>query len=131
MSAPVNCSISSPKARSPKPGLRTNINIGIQYLGAWLAGTGCVPIFNLMEDAATAEISRAQIWHWIRSPGRAGRRPQGHSVLVQEIAGRRTAEGQRRGAEGKLDQGAQLFERLTTDDQYVEFITLPAYELID
>ncbi len=54
-------------------GLRININIGVQYLGAWLAGTGCVPIFNLMEDAATAEISRAQIWHWIRSPlGRAG-----------------------------------------------------------
>ena len=57
-----------PKGPITEQGLRTNINIGIQYIGAWLAGTGCVPIFNLMEDAATAEISRAQIWHWIRSP---------------------------------------------------------------
>ena len=57
-----------PKGPITEQGLRININIGIQYLGAWLAGTGCVPIFNLMEDAATAEISRAQIWQWIRSP---------------------------------------------------------------
>ena len=56
-----------------------NINVGIHYLGAWLAGNGCVPIHNLMEDAATAEISRSQVWQWIRTPqGRAGRRPQGH-----------------------------------------------------
>ncbi len=57
-----------PKGPITEQGLRLNINIGIQYLGAWLAGTGCVPIFNLMEDAATAEISRSQIWQWIRSP---------------------------------------------------------------
>jgi malate synthase len=49
-------------------GLRMNINVGIHYLGAWLAGNGCVPIHNLMEDAATAEISRSQVWQWIRSP---------------------------------------------------------------
>ena len=49
-------------------GLRNNISVGIQYLGAWLAGNGCVPVYNLMEDAATAEISRSQIWQWIRSP---------------------------------------------------------------
>ena len=58
----------NPTSPITESGLRQNISIGIQYIGAWLAGTGCVPIFNLMEDAATAEISRAQIWNWIRSP---------------------------------------------------------------
>ena len=57
-----------PEQPITEAGLRNNINVGIQYLGAWLAGNGCVPIYNLMEDAATAEISRSQIWQWIRSP---------------------------------------------------------------
>ena len=57
------------KARSPKPGLRNNVSVSLQYMAAWLDGNGCVPINNLMEDAATAEISRAQIWQWIHHPG--------------------------------------------------------------
>src|SRR5207244_6994239 len=57
-----------PEKPITEAGLRMNINVGVQYLGSWLAGNGCVPIFNLMEDAATAEISRSQIWQWIRSP---------------------------------------------------------------
>jgi malate synthase A len=57
-----------PEAPITEAGLRNNINVGIHYLGAWLAGNGCVPIHNLMEDAATAEISRSQVWQWIRSP---------------------------------------------------------------
>jgi malate synthase len=57
-----------PEKPITEAGLRNNISVGIQYLGAWLAGNGCVPVFNLMEDAATAEISRSQIWQWIRSP---------------------------------------------------------------
>ena len=67
-SRPPTCSTSSPRRRSPKPACAYNINVGIHYLGAWLAGNGCVPIHNLMEDAATAEISRSQVWQWIRSP---------------------------------------------------------------
>ena len=66
--APPTCSISSPRRRSPRRACAYNINVGIHYLGAWLAGNGCVPIHNLMEDAATAEISRSQVWQWIRSP---------------------------------------------------------------
>ena len=65
---PPTCCGSSPEQPITEKGLRLNINVAIQYIGAWLAGQGAVPIFNLMEDAATAEISRSQVWQWIRSP---------------------------------------------------------------
>ena len=112
-------------------GLRNNISVGVQYLGAWLAGNGCVPVFNLMEDAATAEISRSQIWQWIRSPkgvledGRKVTVELFRSLLVEEVAKVKAAMG-----EGKYDEGALLFDLLTNGD-YVEFLTLPAYSLID
>ena len=102
------------------------------YVAAWLAGNGCVPVYNLMEDAATAEISRSQIWQWIRSPkgvlddGRKVTAEMFRKLLSEELTKIKNA-----GAEGKLDEAAQLFERITTDDQYVEFLTLPAYDLID
>ncbi len=70
-----------PEAPITEAGLRNNISVGIQYLGAWLAGNGCVPVFNLMEDAATAEISRSQIWQWIRSP--KGVLDDGRKVTVE------------------------------------------------
>jgi len=113
-------------------GLRNNISVGIQYLGAWLAGNGCVPVYNLMEDAATAEISRSQIWQWIRSP--KGVLEDGRKVtaeLFKKLLGEELAKVKASGAEGKLDEAAQIFERITSDDQYVEFLTLPAYQLID
>jgi malate synthase len=113
-------------------GLRNNISVGIQYLGAWLAGNGCVPVFNLMEDAATAEISRSQIWQWMRSPkgvlddGRKVTRDMFRKLLAEELAKVKASM-----SEGKYDEAATLFEKITTDDQYVEFLTLPAYQLID
>jgi malate synthase len=66
-----------PQGHITEAGLRTNIDVGIQYMAAWLGGNGCVPIYNLMEDAATAEISRSQVWQWLHNPGTtlAGRRP--------------------------------------------------------
>ncbi len=112
-------------------GLRNNISVGVQYLGAWLAGNGCVPVFNLMEDAATAEILRSQIWQWIRSPkgvlddGRKVTVELFRSLLVEELAKVKASMG-----EGKYDEGALLFDLLTNGD-YVEFLTLPAYALID
>ena len=112
-------------------GLRNNISVGVQYLGAWLAGNGCVPVFNLMEDAATAEISRSQIWQWIRSPkgvledGRKVTVELFRSLLVEELGKVKAAMGA-----GKYDEGALLFDLLTNGD-YVEFLTLPAYSLID
>jgi malate synthase len=112
-------------------GLRNNISVGIQYLGAWLAGNGCVPVYNLMEDAATAEISRSQIWQWIRSPkgvledGRKVTLELFRTLLTEELGKVKSAMS---GA--KYDEGALLFDLIIAGD-YVEFLTLPAYPLID
>jgi malate synthase len=81
-----------PERPITEAGLRNNVQVGIQYIGSWLAGNGCVPIFNLMEDAATAEISRSQVWQWIRSPkgvlddGRKVTRELFHDILKDEAA---------------------------------------------
>jgi len=121
-----------PERPITEAGMRNNISVGIQYIAAWLAGNGCVPVYNLMEDAATAEISRSQIWQWIRSP--KGVLDDGRKVtaeLFRKLLAEELAKVKNAGAEGKLDEGAKLFEKITTDDQYVEFLTLPAYRLID
>jgi malate synthase len=121
-----------PERPITEAGLRNNISVGIQYLAAWLAGNGCVPVYNLMEDAATAEISRSQIWQWMRSP--KGMLDDGRKVtkeLFRKLLNEELVKVKDAGAEGELDEGAKLFERITTDDQYVEFLTLPAYQLID
>jgi malate synthase len=113
-------------------GLRNNISVGIQYLGAWLAGNGCVPVFNLMEDAATAEISRSQIWQWIRSP--KGVLDDGRKVTVEmfrKLLSEELVKVKREMSEGRYDEAAELFARITADDTYVEFLTLPAYPLLD
>jgi len=117
-------------------GLRNNISVGIQYLGAWLAGNGCVPVYNLMEDAATAEISRSQIWQWIRSD--KGKLDDGRKVtvelvrklLVEELPKVRSTLGEAAWKAGKYEQAAKLFDEITTGE-YVDFLTLPAYRLID
>jgi malate synthase len=104
----------------------------IQYLGAWLAGNGCVPVFNLMEDAATAEISRSQIWQWIRSP--KGVLDDGRKITVdlfRSLLGEELGKVKSSMADGRYDEAARLFDRITVDDQYVEFVTLPAYPLVD
>jgi malate synthase len=116
-------------------GLRNNISVGIQYLGAWLAGNGCVPVFNLMEDAATAEISRSQIWQWIRSPkgvlddGRKVTVDLFRSLLAEELPKVQTLLGDKAWQAGKYEDAARLFDQITTGE-YVEFLTLPAYEWI-
>ena len=117
-------------------GLRMNINVGIYYLGSWLAGNGCVPIYNLMEDAATAEISRSQVWQWIRSPkgvladgpmsGRKITAEMVKDMIAEELAGIKEA-----GYEGTtIDRAAQIFEQMSTQDEFAEFLTLPLYEEI-
>ncbi len=125
-----------PQAPITEQGLRTNINIGIQYMGAWLAGTGCVPIFNLMEDAATAEISRAQIWHWIRSPkgvlddGRKVTKELFQSLVPQELARVKEILGDKQYAAAKYEEGAKMFQELTLAEDFAEFLTLPAYDYV-
>ena len=124
-----------PQGPITEDGLRANINIGIQYIGAWIAGTGCVPIFNLMEDAATAEISRAQIWHWIRSPlgvlddGRKVTRELFSQLVPEELEKVKEMLGDGY-KNGKYQEGAAMFEKLTLADDFVDFLTLPAYEEI-
>jgi len=121
-----------PERPITEAGVRNNISVGIQYLGAWLAGNGCVPVYNLMEDAATAEISRSQLWQWLRSP--KGVLDDGRKVtpaLFKKLLAEELQKVKDAGAEGKLDEAAKLFEKITADDHYVEFLTLPAYELID
>ena len=118
-------------------GLRTNVSVGVQYLEAWLRGSGAVPIFNLMEDAATAEISRAQVWQWIRHPGgvlsdgRKVTKELFRSVLREELEKIKTTVGAARFEKGKFDTARELFDKITTDEEFVEFLTLPGYEKLD
>lgn len=127
----------APRGPITEEGLRMNINIGLQYLGSWLAGMGCVPIHNLMEDAATAEISRAQIWQWIRSPhgvladGRKVTNELFRDLLPLELTKIKEELGDAQYAKGKYDDAAKMFDELTTSDHFVEFLTLPGYDYID
>ena len=126
-----------PEGPVTEAGLRMNINVGIQYLGAWLGGNGCVPIFNLMEDAATAEISRAQIWQWIRSPkgvladGRKVSRALVAAMVPEELLVIREYLGECGWSAGKYEDAARMFEGLCMADDFVEFLTPPAYDAID
>ncbi len=125
-----------PEAPITEAGLRNNIQVGIQYIGSWLAGNGCVPIFNLMEDAATAEISRSQVWQWIRSPkgklddGRKVTKELVKPLIAEELAKTPAIVGQAAYEAGKYREGAAMFETLVMDDRYEEFLTLPAYRAI-
>src|SRR5215203_4396142 len=120
-----------PEQPITEAGLRMNINVGIHYLGAWLAGNGCVPIHNLMEDAATAEISRSQVWQWIRSP--KGVLDDGRKVtadLVRRLVPEELAKIKAGGFLGKFDRAAEIFTQMSTQDAFAEFLTLPLYEEI-
>jgi len=125
-----------PEGPITEKGLRLNINVAIQYIGAWLAGQGAVPIFNLMEDAATAEISRSQVWQWIRSPkgklddGRKVTKAMVAAMIPEEMQKIRDLLGPAFG-EGKYDDAAAIFADLVNNDTFVEFLTLPAYDRID
>ncbi len=125
-----------PQGAITETGLRLNISVGIQYLESWLGGQGAVPINNLMEDAATAEISRAQVWQWIRHPrgvlsdGRKVTVELFHELAADELAKIRQRWGEAEYAKRRFDEASKLFDNLTTDDQFVEFLTLPGYSLL-
>jgi malate synthase len=122
-----------PESPITEAGLRMNINVGIHYLGSWLAGNGCVPIHNLMEDAATAEISRSQVWQWIRSPkgvlddGRKVTVELVRALIPEELAKVKAVVG---GDTRTYDRAAQIFEQMSTQEDFAEFLTLPLYEEI-
>jgi malate synthase len=125
-----------PKGTITEDGLRGNIRVGVQYLEAWLGGNGCVPLYNLMEDAATAEISRAQIWQWLKHDATMadGRRITSQlytELLPQEMARIEKEVGSARFSTGNYSRAAKLFSDMSKSTQFAEFLTLPAYELID
>ncbi|MDR1888144.1 MAG: malate synthase A [Zoogloeaceae bacterium] len=126
-----------PEQPITEAGLRNNINVGIHYLGSWLAGNGCVPIHNLMEDAATAEISRSQVWQWVVSPkgilddGRKVTAEMVRGMIDEELEKVKTdvvAQGE---ATATYDQAAKIFARMSLTPDYPEFLTLPLYEAME
>src|SRR5207249_1014248 len=139
-----------PQGEITEKGLRTNIDVGIRYLEAWLRGTGCVPIHHLMEDAATAEISRSQVWQWVRhgarlssagtgTTGGASRAGASGASVTPELVERTIGEELAKIREeigaatfdaGRFDDASALFARMMTSPSFTEFMTLPAYELI-
>ncbi|NOX37329.1 MAG: malate synthase A [Calditrichaeota bacterium] len=124
-----------PEGTITEEGLRTNINVAIQYLEAWLRGVGCVPIYNLMEDAATAEISRAQVWQWIRNRARMvdGREVSTelyHRLVPEELDKIRKLVGDERFEKGKFQLATELFNYLSTTETFEDFLTLVAYKYL-
>ncbi len=114
-------------------GLRWNLKVGIQYLEAWLGGNGCVPLYALMEDAATAEISRAQVWQWLHhgatlDDGRQVTPQLFGQVLEEEMDAIREEVGAERFDTGRFDTAAQLFDTMIRSKDFTEFLTLPAYD---
>jgi len=124
-----------PEGTITERGLRHNLNVGVLYLEAWLRGVGCVPIYNLMEDAATAEISRAQVWQWRRHRARIEGGPVIDEALVrrlleEELAKIRKSVGEARFGAGRFEEAAALFRDLVLAEEFAEFLTLPAYERV-
>jgi malate synthase len=123
-----------PEQPITEAGMRNNIDVAIRYLGAWLTGNGCVPVNHLMEDAATAEIARSQLWQWTRSPkgvlsdGRKVSRQLFGSMLDEELRQVRTDVSRDGGNPGVYDKAAALLTELIESDDFADFLTLPAYE---
>ncbi len=116
-------------------GLRLNLKVGIQYLEAWLGGNGCVPLYNLMEDAATAEISRAQVWQWLRhkatlADGRPLTAALYSQLLEEEMDAIRGEVGAERFESGHFQRAMQLFDEMIRAEDFSEFLTLPAYRYL-
>jgi malate synthase len=124
-----------PDGKITEDGLRACISVGVQYLESWLRGNGCVPLYHLMEDAATAEICRAQLWQWLRHGARTS---DGQVITVGRFDRLMSAEldrihtevGTARRTDGAFPSAARLFEQMTKSETFDEFLTLPAYELL-
>jgi malate synthase len=116
-------------------GLRLNIRVGIQYIEAWLRGRGAVPLYNLMEDAATAEISRAQVWQWVHygitlEGGTKATTELLDRLIQEEMARVRQEVGAEAFDKGRFAQAVQLFRELSTEEDFEEFLTLPAFQVL-
>jgi malate synthase A len=125
-----------PEGARTEAGLRHNIRVSVQYLEAWLRGQGCVPLYNLMEDAATVEISRSIAWQWIHhgvtlDDGKPLTVERFRTVLAEEMDRVRLEVGEHRFTQGRFEEARALFERMSTQPEFLEFITLPAYDLLE
>jgi malate synthase len=126
-----------PAGTITEQGLRTNISVGVQYMANWLSGLGCVPLYNLMEDAATAEISRAQLWQWVHH--KDGRLDDGRDVTVELFRSMMAGEmekikaelGEEHYRQGNYVRAAGLFDDIIADDKLADFLTLKAYDHLD
>jgi malate synthase len=131
--------LEKPEGTITEAGFRNNVSVGLQYLGAWLAGRGAVPVFNLMEDTATAEISRAQVWQWIHHPkgiledGTEVTKELFHRVVEEELTKIRDDiyGPERFERDFEFGKARELFEQISTRDDFVEFLTLPGYEYLE
>jgi malate synthase len=124
-----------PEGTITERGLRQNVNVGILYLEAWLRGTGCVPLYNLMEDAATSEISRAQVWQWVHNgsklaDGRKITMKLYETIRDEELAGVRKRIGEAAWGSGRFELAAKLFDEMVAAPAVPEFLTLPAYDAL-
>ena len=125
-----------PQGTITEAGVRMNINVGIQYIASWLCGRGAAPIYNLMEDAATAEISRAQLWQWIRHPkgilddGRKVSTEMYQAFKAEELTKIQQELGKVAFENGRFEEAVGLFDRLILQDEFAEFLTLPGYKLL-
>lgn len=124
-----------PEGAITEAGVRTNINVGVQYMEAWLRDNGCVPINNLMEDAATAEISRTQLWQWVHhgatlADGRTVTPELFETLLDEELAGLRESLGSCRYNAGRFDIAGELFREMTLKETLDDFLTLKAYRYL-
>ncbi len=124
----------APTGPRTEAGLRHSVRVGVQYLEAWLRGQGCVPLYDLMEDAATAEISRTQVWQWLKHhadvDGTTLTTPRFRSVLTDELNHLRTELGDARMESGRFPEARDLFDQLATSPELAPFLTLAAYDLL-
>jgi malate synthase len=128
--------VAIPGGQVTEAGLRANVSVGIQYIESWLRGNGAAAINNLMEDAATAEISRSQVWQWVHHRARLQDGGQVTAELVRrveddELSRLRESLGEEAFARGRYEEAREIFERVALSDRFEEFLTLPAYERID
>ena len=135
--APVTAAelLAPPEGGRSERGLRHNVRVGVRYLEAWLRGQGCVPLYDLMEDAATAEISRAQVWQWLRNRAEVEglgtlNEAQVRVIVQSEMAVVRHEVGEAAFEAGRYGDATRLFLRLCTSEQFEDFLTLPAYDLL-
>ena len=121
--------VASTPGEVTEEGLRNDVSVGIQYLSSWLRGTGAAAIYNLMEDAATAEIARSQVWQWIRH-GRF-ERDRVREVIDEELASLRETFGDQIYEKSRADDARAIFEQVALGEDFIEFLTLPAYNYLE